>query len=149
MILILRLHLRGKYDDHAVFYHCETNVLNVPEVTDCVRADRDLHIKLFTRVHPYLCHSGLRHGKDCRLTRKSMMQNFPNYIKLEGKQTFIILEELKELKFKKKRIFSSIVIRYSLLLRYTSLQAYRLLIKEFPFSSLSLLKKSLRDNLML
>ena len=25
-----------KYDDHAVFYHHETNVLNVPEVTDCV-----------------------------------------------------------------------------------------------------------------
>ena len=31
-----------------------------------------------------------------------MMQNFPNYIKLEGEQTFNILEELKELKFKKK-----------------------------------------------
>ena len=70
-----------------------------------------------------------------------MMQNFPNYIKLEGKQTFIILEELKELKFKKKRIFSSIAIRYSLLLRYASLQTYRLLLKEFPFPSLSLLKK--------
>ena len=70
-----------------------------------------------------------------------MMQNFPNYIKLEGEQTFSILEELKELKFKKKRIFSSNVIRYSLLLRYTSLQTYRLLMKEFPFPSLSLLKK--------
>ena len=69
-----------------------------------------------------------------------MMQNFPNYIKLEGEQTFSILEELKELKFKKKRIFSSNVIRYSLL-RYTSLQTYRLLMKEFPFPSLSLLKK--------
>ena len=70
-----------------------------------------------------------------------MMQNFPNYIKLEGEQTFSILEELKELKFKKKRIFSSNVIRYSLLLRYTSLQTYRLLMKEFPFPSSSQLKK--------
>ena len=35
-----------KYDDHAVFYHLATNVLNVPEVTDCVRVDRDLHVKL-------------------------------------------------------------------------------------------------------
>ena len=25
-----------KYDDHVVFYHLETNVLNLPEVTDCV-----------------------------------------------------------------------------------------------------------------
>ena len=69
------------------------------------------------------------------------MQNFPNYIKLEGERTFIILEELKELKFKKKSIFSSNVIRYSLLLRYAFLQTYRLLMREFPFSSLSLLKK--------
>ena len=69
------------------------------------------------------------------------MQNFPNYTKLEGEQTFIILEELKELKFKKKSIFSSNVIRYSLLLRYAFLQTYRLLMREFPFCSLSLLKK--------
>ena len=69
-----------------------------------------------------------------------MMQNFPNYIRLEGEQTFNILEELKELKFKKK-IFSSSVIRYSFLLRCTSLQTYLLLMKEFPFPSLFLLKK--------
>ena len=30
------------------------------------------------------------------------MQNSPNYIKLEGEQMFNILEELKELKSKKK-----------------------------------------------
>ena len=28
-----------KYDNRVVFYHLETNVLNVPEVTDCVRVD--------------------------------------------------------------------------------------------------------------
>ena len=33
-----------KYDDHVVFYEIETNVLNVPEVIDCVRVDRDLHV---------------------------------------------------------------------------------------------------------
>ena len=43
------------------------------------------------------------------------MQNFPNYIRLEEKQMFNILEELKELKFKKKE--------------YSSLQTYQLLIK--------------------
>ena len=69
------------------------------------------------------------------------MQNFPNYIKSEGEQMFNIPEELEELIFNKKRIFSSNVMRYSPLLRWISLQTYRLLIKEFPFSSLSLLKK--------
>ena len=35
------------------------------------------------------------------------MQNFPNYITLEGEETFSILKELKELKFKKKKESSS------------------------------------------
>ena len=39
------------------------------------------------------------------------MQTFPNYIKLERKQKFNILEELKEFKFKNKRIFQPNVIQ--------------------------------------
>ena len=116
-------------------------MLNVPEVTDCVPVKQNLHVKLFYKGSPLPLSQWFHHGRDCRLTRKSMMQNLPNYIKLEGEQKFNILEEFKELKFKKKRIFSSNVIRYSFLLRCTSLQTYRLLMKEFPFPSLSLLKK--------
>ena len=116
-------------------------MLNIPEVTDCVRLDQDLHVKLFYKGSPLPLPQWFCHGRDCRLTRKNMMQNFPNCIKLEGEQTLNILEEFKELKFKKKRIFLSNVIRYPLLLHYTSLQTYQLLMKEFPFPSLSLLKK--------
>ena len=122
-------------------------MLSVPEVTDCVRVDRDLHVKLFYKGSPLPLPQWFRHGKNCCLTRKSMMQNFPNYIRLEVEQTFSILEELKELKFKKKRIFSSNVIRYSLLLRNTSSPTYRLLMKEFPFLSLSLMKKIMKRQL--
>ena len=69
-----------------------------------------------------------------------MMQNFPNYVKLEGEQAFNILEELKELKFKKKRIFSMLFdIHFFCVI--LPIQTYRLLMKEFPFPSLSLLKK--------
>ena len=76
-----------------------------------------------------------------------MMQNFLNYIRLEGEQTFSILEELKQLKFKKKRTLLSNAIRYSLLLRYNYLQTYQLLMKDFPFPSLSPLKKSTEGKL--
>ena len=130
-----------KYDNHAVFYHLENNVLNVLETTDCVRVDQNLHVKLFYKGSLLPLPQWLRNGRDCRLTRKVMMQNIPNYSKLEGEQTFSILEELKDFIFKKKIIFSSNVIRYSVLLRYTSLQTYQLLMTEFQFSSLSLVKK--------
>ena len=49
-----------------------------------------------------------------------MMQKILNYIRLEGGQTFNILEELKELKFKKKQTLLYNFIRYSLLLRCNS-----------------------------
>ena len=127
-----------KYDDLVVFYRIET-VLSVTEVTDCVRVNRDLSVKLFYKGSPLL--PWFHHGRDCHLTKKSMMQNFLNYIRLEREQTFNILEKLRGLKFKKKITLSN-VIRYSSLLRYNSLQKYRLLMKEFPFPSLSLLKKS-------
>ena len=66
-----------KYDDHVVFYHLETNVLNVPEVTDCVRVNRDLHVMLFYKGSPLPSPQWFRHRRDCRLTRTSTMQNFP------------------------------------------------------------------------
>ena len=123
-----------KYNNLVVFYCLET-VLNVTEVPDCVRVNRDHNVKLFYKGSPLPLPQWFHHGRDCHLTKKSMMQNFLNYIRLEGEQTFNILEELKELKFKKKRTLSNI-IRYSLL-RCNSLQTYRLLMKEFPFPSLS------------
>ena len=67
-----------------------------------MRVDRDLHVKLCYKGSPLPLPKWFRHGRDCRLTRKSMMQNSPNYIKLEGEHMFNILEELKELKSKKK-----------------------------------------------
>ena len=51
------------------------------------------------------------------------------------------LKSSKSSNSRKKRILSSNVNRYSLLLSYTSIQTYQLLMKEFPFPSLSLLKK--------
>ena len=36
-----------KYDDLIVYYQMEINELSVPEVTGCIRVDRDLHVKLF------------------------------------------------------------------------------------------------------
>ena len=94
-------------------------LLNVSEVTDCVRVDRDLHVKLFYKVTGLPLPQWFHHGRDCHLTRKSIEKK--KNIKLEGEPTFNILEELKELKFKKKRTLSSSVIRYSILLRYNSL----------------------------
>ena len=100
--------------------------MNVPEVTDCVQVDRDLHVNCFTRVYLYLYHSGF-------VTKRTVILREKGWCKTSI--LFNILEELKELKFKEKNIFSSNIIRYSLLLRYTSLQTHQLSMKEFSFPS--------------
>ena len=52
-----------------------------------------------------------------------------------------IEDEIHQLRFKKKPIYSSSLLRYALTLRYTSMQSYKLLQEEFNMPSVSLLKK--------
>ena len=83
---------------------------------------------------------------------KSIIDEFPNYIKNYGDIDIPdaknipgdIMEELQNLKYKKNTHgpkFSPKMMRYSLLLYYTSPKAYRMLLEQFPFPSISLLKK--------
>ena len=86
-------------------------------------------------------------GSDCRLKRKSMLENFPNHIRNFQETENIpsdILNELQEIRFKNpvdRPKYSVNLLRYALLLRYTSTQAYKLLLEQFPLPALSLLKK--------
>ena len=86
-------------------------------------------------------------GSDCHLKRKSMLENFPNHIRNFQETENIpsdILNELQEIRFKNpvdRPKYSVNLLRYALLLRYTSTQAYKLLLEQFPLPALSLLKK--------
>ena len=76
-----------------------------------------------------------------------MLEDFPNYIRNFQETQIIpsaILNELQEIRFKKpvdRPRYSVNLLCYALLLRYTSTQAYKLLLEQFPLPSLSLLKK--------
>ena len=130
-----------RYAEHLVIYEMKTSELSVPEVHSCLRVDSDLHVKLFYKGSPIPLPEWFRKGRDCRFTRRSMLQNLISYVKLEGEQTSHIFDELLQLRFQKKPRFSRNIIRYAILLRYTSLQAYNVVAKDFPFPSLSFLRK--------
>ena len=76
-----------------------------------------------------------------------MLENFPNHIRNFQETENIpsdILNELQEIRFKNpvdRPKYSVNLLRYALLLRYTSTQAYKLLLEQFPLPALSLLKK--------
>ena len=65
----------------------------------------------------------------------------PKLYQIRGRTDVQYSRRAQRAQIQEKRTLLPNVIRYSLLLRYNSLQTYRLLMKEFPFPSLSLLKK--------
>ena len=71
-----------------------------------------------------------------------MLENFPVYLRTYADNHSSIFEELLQYRFTKKPIYSANIIRYSLLLRYTSIQSYKVLLQDFPLPSLSLLQKT-------
>ena len=110
--------------------------------------DKFFLVKLFLNLSPVPLPEWFRNGSDCCLKRKSMLENFSNYIRNFQETRNIpsdILNELQEIRFKKpvdRPKYSVNLLRYALLLRYISTQVYKLLLEQFPLPSLSLLKKT-------
>ena len=140
MLLGKKFHLK-RYDTHAVFYALETNDLSLPKITYCIRIDSDLHVKLFYAGAPIALPNWISQTKNARLTSRSMIENLPLYIQGEVEEYGSILEELSQLKNTKKPVYSANLIRYDLMLRYSSLPAYKQLLTEFNLPSVSFLRK--------
>ena len=70
-----------------------------------------------------------------------MLENFLAYFLSQTEKFDSIFEKLRKYKFKKRPVHSASVIQFALLLRYTSIQSYRILQKDFPLPSISLWKK--------
>ena len=132
--------------DKAVFYKLENCPKNgVPVVTETIIVTDSLTVKLFWKAISVPLPDWFRKGCACRLKTQSMLHNFPAYIKnfVQEKSTKL-QDELHEIKYKKPEHgpkFSLDLLQFSLLLRYTSLPAYKLLKEHFPLPSLSLLSK--------
>ena len=73
-----------------------------------------------------------------------MLENFPSHLESQTKN-FSIFDEVRKRQFKKTQVYSSEIIQYALLLRYTLLQSYKL--DEFPLPSISLLNKIKEGNI--
>ena len=129
----------AKYENHIVFYKIEHDEFSIPQVTECIRIDDKLHVKLYFKGSPVPLTKWFRHGHDCHLSRKSMLENFPSHIQAVVCQNKTVFDELKE--FKMSPVYAPGIIRFTLMLRYTSVQSYKLLLDEFRLPSLPLLRK--------
>ena len=115
----------AKHGDHIVFYKIERNELSIPQVTECIRIDDKLHVKLYYKGSPVPLPKWFRHGHDCHLPRKSMLENFPSHIETMVCQNKTVFDELKEVRFKMSSVYAPDIIRFTLMLRCTSAQSYK------------------------
>ena len=130
---------RKKDENEAIFYKIEPlSVLSIPQVCETIVVDKMLHVKLFSVASPIPFREWFRKGSDYCLRKKSVLENFPRYIRnfVEVKKLpDDILSDLELIRYKKpvdKPKYSVNMLRHDLLLRYTSVQAYKLLLQQFP-----------------
>ena len=135
-----------KSDDSIVFYRINFDIVTkFPAIHEAIKIDKNLHVQLEYNGNPVPLPVWFVNGHNARLTHVSMLENFPGHIKNAAEQhPYSLLEELgkrQNYKPKGRPPYSAEMIRYALLLRYTSAQAYKMLLEKFPLPSFSLLQK--------
>ena len=89
-------------ESKAMFYKLEScKTFDIPTVTEAIVTDDDLHVKLFFSGSSIPHPPWFVKGKDCRLTKKSYLENFPPYIRsfLDNRATNI-MDELHQIRYK-------------------------------------------------
>lgn len=134
-----------RFEDEVLFFNMTFDDEHFPSILETIKIDRELHVQLQYNGMPLPLPRWFVHGHNARLTKLSMLENLPAYIKNTAIDNHnSILEELKERSFYHplgRPPFSAELLRYALHLRYTSLQAYTQILERFPMPSISLLRK--------
>ena len=143
---VLRGYEKKAGEGYVLFYNIvfDENT-NFPNILESIKIDLDLHVQLQYNGNPLPLPRWFTHGHNAKLTKLSMLENFPSYMRESVSDShYSFIDELNQRKLYQPRgrpPYSAELIRFALHLRYTSLQAYKLLLKQFPMPSISLLNK--------
>ena len=136
----------NRESDHVIYYNlvfdCNTGF---PSIFEAIKVDKDLHVQLQYKGQHVPLPGWFRYDSHAKLRSYEQLRELQIAILNKASQNKnILLDEMNErVQFKPKGRppYSADMIRYALLLRYTSLQAYKLLLDKFPFPSISLLNR--------
>ena len=94
-------------NDCTTFYKIKFSEKRSPEVTKCIKINKELHVKLFFKDCPVPLPQWFCQCTDCRLTRKSMLEKFLVHVRTYADDLSSIFEELLQYRFTKKTIYSA------------------------------------------
>ena len=137
----------------------------IATVKECIHIDGNLNVKLSYEGSPLPLSNYIDRAEGSRLTSLDMLTNLPVYCKnAERTCETNVINELIKLQYynpKGRPPYSATVLRFALIMRYTSNSAYKYLKRFLPLPSYSLLRKlksqsvdtskglcALRDNLL-
>ena len=113
-----------------------------------IKISNDMHVYFQIQGNPVPLPQWFING-NAILTRYSMLENIPSYLGNIYSIQNILLNEMKQIQFYKAKgrpPYSTSMIRFALLLCYTSPQAYCLFLEHFPLPSMSLSKQLTKGN---
>ena len=132
-------------ETYVLIYRLVINkTTRIPVIHESIMVDESLHVSLSYLGYHVPLPEWFRSVHGCKLLKKSVLENFPPYLRSKGEEMNPNLKELNDVQHYKPQgrpPFSSQLIRYAILLRYTSFQSYKLLLEKLPLPSLSLIKK--------
>ena len=136
--------LYRKHRDKVVYYNMQFDyVTSIPQVFESIVVDEKLHVNLSYKGKHIPLPNFLRNNH-CVLNKFSILENLPAYIRAKANESNSVLDELSDIKYfspQGRPTYSASIIRWALLLRHTSPQAYRMLLEKLPLPSFNLLKK--------
>ena len=127
--------------DQLIIYKLEINQFKIPEVTISIDVSKNLRVKLYYKNVLVPLPEWFRQGRNTFLTSKSVISNFVSYLNERSEEQHKILDEINRLRLQKQTTYSYDMILFALELRYTSVQAYKMLRKEMMLPSLAFLRK--------
>ena len=110
-----------------IVYHYLVFDNEFPVVRSAIKIDKDLHVQLQVYGNPVPLPTWFTQGRSAKLTTLSMLENFPNYLQNVISSDGNLIQKLQRrqhYKPKGRPPYSYEMIRFALLLRYTSSQAY-------------------------
>ena len=135
-----------KLSTWTIYYNVVFNEeTGFPSEQEVIKVE-NLHVQLQLCSVPVPLPSWFVDGRNTKLTRFSMLENFLSYLR-NCMNNQKLLHEICTLQYDKAQgrpPYSPAIIRLALLLRYTSGPAYKLLLQHFPLPSISLLKAQTR-----
>ena len=132
-----------RYESFVLYYRLF--LVDSTPFIESISVDNNLHVKLHYKSCPLPLPHWFRTINNCKLTSLSILDNLVSYMHnlVEGNSYYLVneLSKLIIFKFKGRPQYSLKVLRFALMQRYSSSQAYLHLLEQLPLPSKSLLKK--------